>query len=419
MRELLRALRHRNYRLFFGGQAASLLGMWLQWTAQSWLVYRLTHSAAAVGLTTLALQGPGLLIGPIAGALADRHDKRRIMVIAQAASMVPALMLGGLTLLGHVAPWHIVVLALASGLARSFEIPTRQAFIPELVDAQDLPNAIALNSALFNGARLLGPALAGAAIPLIGEGWCFVANGVTYLAIVFALLRIDLPAHHRDQRAGGSLFGEIREGLAYARDQPAIRSLLWAVLVLSCAGQPYSVLLPSFASRNLGGGPAIYGWLQAAVGLGALAGAITLAARHSVRGLERWVAGAGMLFGVVLAAISQTRSVALAIALLVPLGFCFMIQMATTNTLIQTLVPNRLRGRVMSLHTTIFLGLFPLAGLLFGALADRVGEAAVLLGGGIVVTIAAAISSRGLLRHAPAALAAALAAGPRGVERVR
>lgn len=402
----LRAFQHRNYRLFYGGQGASLVGMWLQWTAQSWLIFRLTESAAWVGLSTLAMQGPGLFLGPIVGALADRHDKRRILVLAQAAAMAPAVAMGVLTLAGVIAPWHVIGLALFSGVARAFEIPTRQAFIPDLVAAGDLPNAIALNSALFNGARLVGPALAGVAIPWVGEGWCFVGNGATYVLIVAALLAIRLPPRPPRARRGTSLVFEIREGLRYVLGDPTMLSLMGGVLALSAAGQPYAVLLPSFASRNLGGGPETYSYLQVAVGLGALSGAAALAVRTRVRGLERWAALAGVLFGLVLVAFSQARTVAVALVLLVPLGFCFMIQIATTNTLLQTLVPNHLRGRVMSLHTTIFLGVFPLAGLLAGTLADRFGEVAVLMGGGVLMAGGVAACGRVFVRHAPEALAA-------------
>lgn len=406
MRHVVRALRHRNFRLFYGGQAISLIGMWLQLTAMSWLMYRLTDAAAAVALMTFAWQGPGLLLGPVAGAYADQRDRRVILIVTQALAVVPAAILGFLTLAKVVAPWHVVVLAFATGLVRSFEIPTRQAFIPELVDAPDLANAIGLNSALFNGARLIGPALAGALIPFVGEAWCFLANAISYAAIVAALFAMRLPP--RPPRAGvtPSLLGQIREGIVYVRGQPTLLALLALLAAGAIAGMPYSVLLPSFANRQLGGGPDTFGLLQAAVGLGAMAGAFSLAARRGVQGLERWVVAAGAAFGILLFAFSRTHSMGPALALLAPLGFCFMIQLATTNTLLQTLAPSHLRGRVMSLHTTIFLGLFPLSGLLWGALADRVGEAAVLAGGGLVVFAASLVVGRWILRHAPADLAA-------------
>ncbi|MDX1384143.1 MAG: MFS transporter, partial [Thermoanaerobaculia bacterium] len=280
----------------------------------------------------------------------------------------------------------VVALAFATGLVRSFEIPTRQAFVPELVAREDLANAIGLNSALF--------------------------NAVSYSAIVAALIAIRLaPAPPRDS-GGKSLLAEIWEGLVYVRGQPALLALLGGLAVAAVAGMPYSVLLPSFASRQLGGGPDTFGLLQAAVGLGALVGAFALAMRASVRGLERWVVTAGGVFGVLLILFSRSSSLAVALTLLVPMGLCFMILLAATNTLLQTLVSERLRGRVMSLHTTLFLGLFPLSGLAWGALADRFGEATVLAAGGSSVALATLATGRAVLRHATPALNAALASPP-------
>jgi MFS family permease len=278
--------------------------MWLQLTALSWLIYRLTDSAAWVGVLTFALQGPGLVLGPIAGALADRHDKRRILVIAQAASMFPALFLGLLTLGGAIRPWQIVGLAVFAGVARAFEIPTRQAFFRELVGREDLPNAIALNSALFNVARMVGPAIAGVLIPLVGEGWCFLINSVSYLAVVAALLAVRTPKHVRSRSPGSSLLREIGEGISYVRAHPAMLGLLGALAVAAGTGMPYSVLLPSFASRVLQGGPETFSYLQIAVAVGALSGAFALATRARVRGLVRWVVGAGVSFGFWLVAVS-------------------------------------------------------------------------------------------------------------------
>ena len=407
---LLRAFRHRNYRLFFGGQAGSLVGMWLQLTAMSWLMFRLTGAAAWVAILTFAWQGPGLVLGPIAGAYADRVDRRRILIVSQALSVVPALVLGLLTLAGSITPSQIVVLAFLTGVVRSFEIPTRQAFIPDIVAPEDLANAIGMNSALFNGARLVGPALAGALIPWVGEGWCFVANAVSYAAIVAALVAMRLPQPSRRRKSRTSLYADVLEGLAHVRSEPALKALLGGLAFFAVAGMPYSVLLPSFTSRQLGGGPETFSLLQAAVGLGAMAGAFAIAARAGVAGLERWLVVAGIAFGVLLFALSRATSLALALALLVPLGCCFIVQMATTNTLLQTLAPGHLRGRVMSLHTTLFLGVFPLSGLVWGGLADRWSEATVLAGGGLLVIAGTVVSGRAVLRHAPPALAAASAA---------
>jgi MFS family permease len=407
--QLWRAFRHRNYRLFFGGQAASLVGMWLQLTAMSWLMYRLTESSAWVAILTFAWQGPGLVLGPIAGAYADREDRRRILIVAQALSVVPAAVLGVLTIAGSITPWQVVVLAFLTGIVRSFEIPTRQAFIPDIVAQEDLANAIGMNSALFNGARLIGPAIAGALIPWVGEGWCFVANAVSYAAIVGALYAMSLPKPGARKAATTSVFADILEGLAHVRREPSLRALLGGLAFFAVVGMPYSVLLPSFAGRQLGGGPHTFSSLQAAVGLGAMVGAFGIAARAGVAGLERWLVIAGAAFGVLLLALSRASALPLALVLLVPLGCCFIIQMATTNTLLQTLAPGHLRGRVMSLHTTLFLGVFPLSGLVWGALADRAGEAAVLAGGGVLTVLGALFFGRGVLRQTPPALALAAA----------
>jgi MFS family permease len=407
---VLRAFRSRNYRLFFSGQAGSLIGMWLQLTAMSWLMYRLTQAATWVGFLTLAWQGPGLVLGPIAGALADRVDRRKILIWAQALSVVPAALLGIFTIAHIVAPWHVLVLAFMTGVLRSFEIPTRQAFIPDIVAAEDLANAIGMNSALFNGARLVGPAIAGALIPLVGEGWCFIANAVSYLAILFALVAMQMPRSAARRAVTTSVLADILEGLAHVRREPALKAILGGLSFFAVVGMPYSVLLPSFAGRQLGGGPNTFSSLQAAVGLGAMVAAFGLAMRSRVPGLERWLVIAGAAFGVLLVALSRATSLPMALVVLAPLGAGFIVTMAATNTLLQTLAPRHLRGRVMSLHTTLFLGVFPLAGLGWGALADRFGEAAVLAGGGVLVVVGTLISGRAVLRHAPPALAAAAAA---------
>lgn len=403
-----RALGHSNYRLFFGGQAASLIGMWLQLTAQSWLIFRLTGSAAAVGVLAFAMQGPALLLGPVAGALADRHDKRRILVLAQWGSFGPIAVLAALTLSGHVTARQIILLAFLSGLARAFEVPTRQSFIPRLVPPRDLPNAIALNSALFNGARLIGPALAGILIPTVGEGWCFLLNAISYLFIITALRAIKLEPGPPRVRTETSLLREIGEGLSYVRKRPEMSALIAALAVSALCGMPYSVLLPSFAARLLGGGPETYSWLQIAVGTGAVAGAFLLASRSLIVGLERWVVAGNVVFGLSLVILSQTRGLSTALPVLVVIGLSFMIQGATTNTLLQTLSPETLRGRIMSLHTTTFVGLSPFSSLLAGWLADRWGESTVLVFGGLAVAIGGALAGRVTLRHAGKALERAI-----------
>ena len=390
MREMLRALRSRNYRLFLAGQAASLIGLWMQYTAQAWLIYRLTDSAAMVGLATFAMQGPGLVLGPFAGALADRHDKKLLLIVAQAVSVVTAAVLGLLTLNGSITAWLVILIAFVAGIARAIEVPTRQAFVPQLVEKGDLANAIALNSALFNVARLIGPGIAGLLIPWVGEEWCFLGNAFAGLAIVAALYAIHFDERHVRKVSGLSIFREIRQGLGYVRREPTVRGLLLMLFLTSMFGMPYGILLPSFARRTLGGGAETYSQLQVAIAAGALAAALVLAARTRVEGLDRWVVRAGISFGLLLVALSFTRQAWQAFVVLIPVGLCFLTQLASTNTLVQTICPAELRGRVMSLYTTIMLGVFPVAGLLAGAVADRVGEPVVFAFGGAAVVLSAA-----------------------------
>ena len=385
----LRSLRSRNFRLFYLGQGASLLGMWVQMVAQSWLMFRLTDSAAAVALVTVAQQGPGFFIGPFAGALADRLPKRRMLVLAQSATAVPTFVLAAITLAGAVLAWHVIVLALCMGIARAFEMPARQAFIPALVPRDDLSNAIGLNSILFNLARLAGPAAGGAMIAFAGEGWCFLANGLSYLCVIAALLRIDVDDAPSRARGDTTILAEVREGLAYVASQPLLWALLGVLATASLAGMPYTVLLPSFAERVLGAGPEIYGLLTSAVGVGAMLSAVVLAMRRGPEGLSRWVVLCAVTFGLALVAFSQATTLATAVPSLALIGASFMFANTGVNTLLQLAAPDALRGRVMSLHSTLFLGILPLGALIAGPFADRVGEAPVLFVGGALVVAGA------------------------------
>jgi MFS family permease len=397
---MLRALRHRNFRLFFAGQGVSLIGMWMQMVAQSWLMYRLTDSAAMVGIVAIAQQGPGLFIGPFAGAYADRHSRRQMLIGAQSVSILPALIMGGLTVVGSIEAWHVIALALWMGLGRAVEMPTRQALVPQLVDREDIPNAIALNSVLFNAARLIGPALGGVVIATLGEGWCFFANAASLGPIIFALLAIRISEVARTGRESTSLWSEMLEGLRYVRGEPAVWSVLGVMAAGSIAGMPYSVLLPSFAERVLQAGPETYGVLTSAVGIGAIASAFVLAARERAEGLDRWVVVAGVLFGAGLLGFSQSRDVLVAAVMLACMGVGFMVHLAGTNTLLQLRVPDPLRGRVMALHSALFLGVFPFSGLAAGVIADRVGEAPVLAAGGVLVMCGVLLFGRVMLKPA-------------------
>ena len=378
----LSALHSRNFRLFASGQVFSLVGTWMQTVAQSWLVYRLTDSALLLGLTGFASQIPVFLLAPLGGVIADHLDRRRILITTQATMMVLALALAAVTLSGAVKVWHIFTLAALLGLANAFDIPARQAFVVSLVDRASLPNAIALNSSMFNGARLVGPAVAGAVVAAVGEGWCFLLNGVSYIAVIAALLRID--ARPSKTTAAGSAWERVVEGFAFSWRTPPVRALLLLLGLVSLMGMPYSVLMPVFADRILGGGASAYGLLMSASGLGALAGAGALALRRDVRGLGRWIAMSAAGFGVCLVLFSFSRSLWVSALLLVPAGFFMMLELASSNTLIQAMVPDRLRGRVMSVYSMMFMGMAPLGALMAGVLAEPIGAPATVAIGGVV-----------------------------------
>lgn len=392
---MLRALRYRNFRLFFVGQLLSLPGTWIQMVAQSWLIYRLTDSAALLGLAGFANQFPVFLMAPLGGALADRLDRRRLLIGTQVASSVLALLLAALTLSGQVSVWQVFVLAALLGVVNGFDLPARQAFTVELVGREDLPNAIALNSSAFNAARLIGPAVAGLLVAAAGEGWCFLLNGLSYVTVVAALVAMRLTPVARPAQTA-SLLAHIVDGLRFVRGHVPIRSLLLLLGMVSLAGMPYAVLMPLFADRILGGGAQGLGILMSCAGGGALIGALALAARRSPRGLSAWVPWAAFGFGLGLVAFSLSRSFWLSGLLLVPTGLALIVQMAASNTLLQLLVPDALRGRVMSLYSMMFMGMAPLGALLAGSLAELIGAPATVGGGG-VLCMAAALWFRRLL----------------------
>ncbi len=368
----LRALRHRNFQLFFSGQLISLIGTWMQSVAQAWLVYRMTGSSLLLGSVGFASQFPVFLVAPFGGIVADRHNLRRVVIATQTVSMILALVLATLTLTGTVQVWHIFVLAALLGVVNAFDIPGRQAFLVEMVGKEDLMNAIALNSSMFNGARIIGPAIAGVLVAKIGEGWCFFANGISYIAVIIGLLMMRVPRPSR--RAGAaSPWAHIIEGFRFVRQTAPIRALLLLLGLVSLVAMPYTVLMPIFADRILHSGARGLGILMGATGVGALLGALTLASRSGVHGLGRWVAFSCGGFGVSLILFSFSRSVWLSAALLLPVGFGMMLQMSSSNTLIQAMVPDHLRGRVMAVYSMMFMGMAPFGALLGGALADRLG----------------------------------------------
>jgi MFS family permease len=377
----MRALRHRNYRLFFGGQFISLTGMWMQTVAQSWLVYRLTGSAVLLGLIGFFGQIPVFLLAPVGGTIADRYKRRQIIVATQTTAMLLASVLAALTLTNHIQVWHLFVLAALLGLVNAFDIPTRQAFVVDMVGKDDIINAVALNSSMVNGARIIGPAIAGVTVAAVGEGWCFFANAVSYIAVIAGLLLMKLKPQER--KRSGSALASIIEGFGYVRHTRPVLTILLLLGLVSFVGMPYAVLMPIFADKILHGGARGLGLLIGASGVGALTGALILTTRKDVMGLVRWVAVTSATFGVSLILFSFSHSFWLSVALLMPVGFSMIVQLASSNVLIQAMVPDNLRGRVMAFHTMMFMGMAPFGALFAGALAERLGAPTTVALGGV------------------------------------
>jgi MFS family permease len=378
----VRALRHRNFQLFFAGQLISLIGTWMQTVAQSWLVYRITGSTLLLGTVGFASQFPVFLIAPIGGTVADRSNRHRVVIVTQTASMILAFILAVLTLTNRITVPEIMALAAGLGIVNAFDIPARQAFLMDMVGREDLMNAIALNSSMFNGARIVGPAVAGIVVAAVGEGWCFFANSVSYIAVITGLLIMKIE-HPVKLAKEGSPLEHIIEGFRFAAHTPPIRAILLLLGLVSLVGMPYSVLMPVFASQVLHGGARELGWLMGATGIGALLGALSLAARVGVKGLGRLIAMCAGGFGISLIAFSFSKMFWLSLILLVPVGFTMMVQMASTNTLLQSMVPDTMRGRVVALYTMMFMGVAPFGAFFAGAIAHRIGAPWTVAIGGI------------------------------------
>jgi MFS family permease len=390
---ILRSLQHRNYRLFFFGQLISLIGTWMQSVAQQWLVYRLTHSPVLLGWVGFSGQIPVFFLATFGGVLADRWNRRLIIVGTQTASMILAFLLAELTLTHTIRIWQVFVLATLLGVVNSIDIPTRQTFVADMVPRKDLANAIALNSSMLNGARIVGPAVAGLMVASIGEGWCFFANGVSYIAVIAGLLMMNV--QYVPIKRTVSAFAHVAEGFRYIAATAPVRVLLVLLGVVSLVAMPYTVLMPIFADEILHGGASALGILMGSSGLGALAGALILARRQQLRGLGRWVAMATCAFGASLILFAQSRSFLLSILLLFPTGFFLMTQMAASNTLIQSMVPDRLRGRVMAGYSMMFMGMGPLGALLAGALAHALSASAVVtLSGSVAIFVGILFAAR-------------------------
>jgi MFS family permease len=381
-------MQHRNFQLFIGGQLVSLIGTWMQTTAQLWLVYKLTRSAALLGLFGFANGIPILLLASVGGYVGDRYNRWYGVIATQSVSMFLAFVLAGLTLSGVIREWEIIFIAFLVGVVNAFDVPIRQSFFVEMVGKEDLPNAIALNSSIFNGARVVGPAIAGFAIAWVGEGWCFFLNGVSFLAVIGALLAMRV-SHNKPQPSKDSAFQQFIEGFKYSMSDAPVRSILLLLSVLSLFGLQYSVFIPIFADGILHAGARGLGFLMSAAGVGAVIGALYFAGRTTYTGLARWIAATSMICAVGLVIFSQSKYFALSAVVIFFVGFAATVQMAATNTIVQSRVPDALRGRVMAVYATMFMGVQPVGSLLAGMVAKRIGAPVTLTIFGLLVLAAA------------------------------
>ncbi len=420
-----RALRHRNFKLFFFGQSVSLIGTWMTRLATAWLVYQLTHSALLLGVVSFSGQIVSFLLGPFAAVWVERLERRRLLVITQASAALQSLSLAALTLTHVITLPEIIGLMMFQGLVNAFDMPGRQSFLVQMVeDRGDLANAIAINSSMVNGTRLIGPAIGGLIIAAFGEGYCFLIDGLSYFAVIASLLAMRLPALKARGQSGSSLLEELREGWNYVRGSRSIRTIL-LILALTCLlGWPYSVLLPVFAGTVLHGGAHTLGWLTAASGVGAFTSALALAMRKSIMGLTRTLQAAIALLGVGLIFFGLSHVLWLSLALMVVVGFGLIQAAAVCNTIIQSLVPDEMRARVMGYYTMAFVGAAPFGSLAAGALAQHIGAPHTVMLTGALCLAGAAWFGLQLPKIRPAMrasyrekeLAAARAAGeePRG-----
>src|SRR2546426_1891781 len=400
---LWRSLRHRNYRLYLTGQLVSVCGTWMQQVAQSWLVYRLTGSATLLGIVGFATQIPVFGLGPIAGVIIDRYSPHRVTVLTQSAALVQALLLSLLTLMGWVQPAHIILLGFVLGIVNAFDMPARQALVNQMVDAKDLSNAVALNSSMINAARIVGPGLAGIVVARVGEGACFTINAVSYLAVIMALLAMKLPKKSDESARQFSIAHSLVEGLRYTLATVPIRDVLLLLGLVGFMGMPYMTLMPVFAAEIHKSGADALGLMLGAVGFGALIGALFLAQRATVLGLGRIIVVATLGFGLGLIVFTVSRVFWLSLVILMGVGFGWMVLIAASNTALQTLADNEMRGRVMSLFSMMLVGMAPFGSLLAGWAADQVGAPLVVATGGGFCAVAGIVFARRLPRLREAA----------------
>ena len=392
----LRALRHRNFALFIAGQGWALIGYWIQQLAVSWLVYRLTGSATLLGVLSFAANVPVLVLAPLVGLWSDRFNRHRVMIATQVLEMLQAIVLAALAFSGLIETWHIIALTMFLGVCVAVELPVRHAYLLELVgDKQDLPNAVAMTSLVANCGRLIGPSVAGVLIGWFSEATCFLINAITYIAVLVSFAFIRVKRQSTAAIHPPALHG-FKEGLVYAWRTVPIRLLLTLLAIIALTAAPYGTLMPAIVHEAFSGDAQTLGFLVGAAGLGAVSGTLLLASRSDVRGLTRFIVAAAFLAGCALIALSWSRMLPLSIALMAVIGFCILLISVSTNMILQTIVDDDKRGRVMSLYTAAFLGVVPLGGLIAGALADRIGATRTVLIGGCVCVLATLYMARQL-----------------------
>ncbi len=393
---IFRSLKYRNYRLFFAGQSLSLIGTWMQRIAVSWLAYRLSNSTLVLGAVAFSGQIPSFIFAPLGGVAADRYSKHRLLIATQTLAMLQALILSILVLSGNIRIWHLALLSAVLGVINAFDMPTRQSFVVEMLDDnRDLSNAIALNSSMVNSARLLGPSIAGILIAAVGEGACFLINAISYLAVIISLLMMKLAAGGAKPKHPHPL-QQLKDAFIYSFGFAPIRYIIFLLALISLAGMPYAVLMPVFAKDVLHGGSATFGFLMGASGIGALTAALYMAARKTVLGLGKLLVAATAIFGLSIIVFSFSNVLWLSMTIMFFAGFGMMVNLASCNTILQTMVDDDKRGRVMSIFAMAFMGMVPFGSLIAGALAHRIGAGHTLLIGGLCCIAAGAAFARKL-----------------------
>jgi len=394
LKNTFRTLKYRNFRLFYAGQGVSVIGTWMQMVAMSWLVYRLTNSPTLLGVVGFVGNLPSFIFAPFAGVYADRWNRRRMMLVIQTLAMIQAFILAALVLTNVITVWQILCLSIFLGFINAFDMPVRQSFLLDMIEKkEDLSNAIALNSSMVNVSRLIGPSIAGILIAVVGEGYCFLINGISFLAVLAALLAMRIPPHQQ-KKATEPVWEGLKEGLVYAFSNVPIRSIILLLALVNLVGMPYTILMPIFAKNILHGGPHTLGFLMAAIGVGALAAAVFLASRKSVRGLGKYIAYTSALFGLGLAAFAMSHVFWVSMALMLVTGFGMISNMAASNTVLQTIADEDKRGRIMSLYTVAFRGMAPFGSLLAGSVAGAIGAPLTLFIGGLCCVLGALAYAR-------------------------